>query len=87
MGSLQVDSEYYPITGIQRGLGPHGEVPVRMEIDHWWNSEDRIHQDQVSLFIKALKIFQEMDITDKRSYFAIAGELSIYALVPRHGGR
>lgn len=86
MDSSQVDSKYYPITGIQRGLGPHGEVPMRMEIDHWWNSEDRIHQDQVSLFIKALKVFQEMDIKHKLSYFAIAGELSIYGFVPGHGG-
>lgn len=54
---------------------------MRMEIDHWWNSEDHIHQDQVSLFIKALKIFQGMDIKDKLSYFAIAGESSIHGFV------
>lgn len=45
---------------------------MRIEIDRWWNSEDLIHQDQVSLFIAALKIFRAMDITDKLSYFSVA---------------
>ena len=40
MGSLRADLDYYRITDIQRGLGPNREVPMRMGIDGWWNSED-----------------------------------------------
>ena len=40
MGSLSADLDYYPITDIQRALGPNREVPMRMGIDGWWNSED-----------------------------------------------
>lgn len=74
MGSLAANHEYYPITGIQRGFGHNGEVPMRMEIDEWWNSDDPVHADQLSLFIAALKEFQNTHISEKLSYFQIAGE-------------
>lgn len=57
---------------------------MRIEIDRWWNSEDLIHQDQVSLFIAALKIFRAMDITEKLSYFSVAGRIRISSLLPKH---
>ena len=73
MGSLAADTGYYPITGIQKGFVPGEQVPARMEIDEWWESEYPIHVDQVSLFIAALKKFQDMDYTNKLSYFQVAG--------------
>ena len=54
-----------------------------MEIDRWWDSEDRIHQAQVSLFIAALEIFQAMDITDKLSYYSVAGQMRILSFLKK----
>lgn len=64
---------YYPITGIKAGFGPCGEVPMRMEIDALWNSENPVHVNQVALYILALKRFQAMPYIEKLSYFQIAG--------------
>ncbi|MCJ1424292.1 hypothetical protein MMC29_002179 [Sticta canariensis] len=73
MDSTAACTGYYPITGIQEGFGPGGQVPARMEIDKWWNSNKEVHVNQVSLFIAALKAFQAMPITCKLSYFQVAG--------------
>lgn len=73
MGSIAADTGYYPITGIQKGIVPGEHVPARMEIDAWWTSKNPYHEDQVSLFIAALKKFQDMPYTDKLSYFQVAG--------------
>lgn len=64
---------YYPITGIQTGFGHHGELPMRHDINEWFESQDPIHIDQVSLFIAALKAFQEKPFQYKLSYFQVAG--------------
>jgi hypothetical protein len=36
----------YPITGIQKGLGPRGDplrtVPLRREVDEWWESSNPV---------------------------------------------
>jgi len=63
----------YPITGIKKGLGPGGKVPLRREIDEWWASKEKIDVYQKSLFIYALNEFQQMSPDDQLSYFAIAG--------------
>lgn len=63
----------YPITGIQAGRGPNGEVPVKMEVDDWWASKDRIHLNQQTLLFTALTKMYEMSPHDKLSYFQIAG--------------
>lgn len=73
MGSTAASISCYPITGIQEGFGPDGQVPARMEIDEWWNSDEEVHVNQVSLFIAALKAFQAMNHTEKLSYFQVAG--------------
>lgn len=65
--------EYYPITGINAGIGSLGEIPQRFEIDSWWFSDDPVHTDQTSLFIAALKRFQAIPINKKESYFQVAG--------------
>ncbi|KAL2070465.1 hypothetical protein VTL71DRAFT_13491 [Oculimacula yallundae] len=63
----------YPITGIKKGLGPEGKVPLRREIDEWWASKEKNDVYQRSLFIYALNEFQQMSPDDQLSYFAIAG--------------
>ncbi|KAH7354961.1 putative tyrosinase [Rhexocercosporidium sp. MPI-PUGE-AT-0058] len=63
----------YPITGIKKGLGPAGKVPLRREIDEWWASKEKNDVFQKSLFIYALNEFQQMSPDDQLSYFAIAG--------------
>ena len=69
----------YPITGIQKGLGPSGDplrkVPLRREIDEWWQSSDLVDVNQKTLFILALDHFQKMDPETMLSYFQVAGEL------------
>ncbi|PVH87416.1 putative tyrosinase [Cadophora sp. DSE1049] len=63
----------YPITGIKKGLGPGGKVPLRREIDEWWASKEKNDIYQKSLFIYALNEFQQMSPDDQLSYFAVAG--------------
>jgi tyrosinase len=63
----------YPITGIQAGRGPHGEVPVKMEVDDWWMSKERIHLNQQTLLFTALNKMYNTSPHDKLSYFQIAG--------------
>lgn len=63
----------YPITGIRVGLDPGERVPLRQEIDAWFDSIKPTDKMQVQLFIFALKHFQEMDPVDRLSYFQIAG--------------
>jgi tyrosinase len=69
----------YPITGIQKGLGPSDDplrkVPLRREIDEWWQSSNLVDVDQKTLFILALDYFQKMDPETMLSYFQVAGEL------------
>ena len=69
----------YPITGIQKGLGPGNDplrkVPLRREIDEWWQSSNPVDVDQKTLFILALDYFQKMDPEAMLSYFQVAGEL------------
>jgi tyrosinase len=65
----------YPITGIQAGRGPNGELPIRREIDEWWFSPELNDVYQRSLFVYALKNFQAQgfDKNDDLSYLNIAG--------------
>lgn len=64
----------YPIIGIKNDVDlDNGEVPLRQEIDTWFDSIKPTDKIQVQLFILALKHFQEMDPVDKLSYFQVAG--------------
>ncbi|KAB8229895.1 uncharacterized protein BDW43DRAFT_302840 [Aspergillus alliaceus] len=63
--------KYYPIVGISAGKGPDGEVPPRQEINAW--SRNRKNRIQVVLFLKALKLLQEISPDKRGSYFQIAG--------------
>lgn len=63
----------YPIIGIKAGLDCGERVPLRQEIDAWFDSVKPTDKMQVQLFILALKHFQEMDPVDKLSYFQVAG--------------
>ena len=71
----------YPIRGIQAGLGPGDQVPVRREIDEWWFSPEKNDLRQRSLFLSALTEFMQRtpdlkDPTDT-SYFSIAGKREV----------
>jgi tyrosinase len=69
----------YPITGIQKGLGPSNDrlrkVPLRREVDEWWESSNPADVNQRTLFILALDFFQKMNPEDMLSYFQVAGTL------------
>ena len=64
---------FYPINGIREGRGPNGEIPVRMEIDDWWLSKEKIHLNQHTLAFTALNKMYLMSPHDKLSYYQIAG--------------
>jgi tyrosinase len=68
---------HYAITGIQEGLrskdDPLRQVPLRREIDEWWASTDPVSLNQQSLFIYALNSFMQIDPTELKSYFQVAG--------------
>jgi tyrosinase len=66
-------TDIYNITGIQAGIGPHGEIPVRKDVETWFNSQEQQDRDQVWLFAHALQDFQAIDYTQKVSYYQIAG--------------
>lgn len=59
----------YAITGIPVPSGQ--QTPVRYEIDAW--SQNKDNAIQVSLFVQALEAFQKLPVTDKLSYFQVAG--------------
>ncbi|KAJ5899989.1 Concanavalin A-like lectin/glucanases superfamily [Penicillium taxi] len=71
------DFKYFPIKGIPVNsaaggeLGFDTEVPIRQNIDSW--SKNPANDKQVTLFVLALKLFQELDPADRDSYFQIAG--------------
>lgn len=63
----------YAITGIQKGKGPNGSVPLRREVDEWWFSKEKNDLYQRSLFVYALNYFKNIDPKERDSYFQIAG--------------
>ncbi|KAF7557568.1 hypothetical protein G7Z17_g592 [Cylindrodendrum hubeiense] len=71
------NSDSYPITGIQDGLHPDKnelrKVPVRMEIDEWYQSDDPVHLNQKALFFPAFWRFSQMSPHEKLSWYQIAG--------------
>lgn len=74
-----------PITGIQTGRGPNGELPIRREIDEWWFSKDINDLNQRSLFIYAINAIQQRGLapekSDDRSYLSIAGMINLAQLL------
>ncbi|KAH6617711.1 common central domain of tyrosinase-domain-containing protein [Chaetomium sp. MPI-SDFR-AT-0129] len=77
------EDDFYVITGIQEGRsGPDGKiVPLRLEVDSWYPPDPerfsrawrQVYSIQNSLFLWALKIFQEKSPEEKLSFFQIAG--------------
>ncbi|EGC49733.1 tyrosinase [Histoplasma capsulatum var. duboisii H88] len=65
--------KYYPIQGVQEGLGPGSQVPIRRDFNEWSESQERRDQIQVVLFILALREFQATPPDSRDSYFQIAG--------------
>ncbi|QSS63280.1 tyrosinase [Histoplasma capsulatum] len=65
--------KYYPIQGVQKGLGPGSQVPIRRDFNEWSESQERRDQIQVVLFILALREFQATPPDSRDSYFQIAG--------------
>lgn len=63
----------YPIVGVKAGSGANGAVPIRRDVDEWWLSTTVADVNQKSLLIQAMTIFQNMTVTEKLSYFQIAG--------------
>jgi hypothetical protein len=68
---------YYPITGINAGTGPNGQVPVRREFSEWTESNNPKDRIQVILYLLALKRFQAVSPDDRDSYFQIAGKVQL----------
>lgn len=66
-------SATYAITGIKAGSTPDGGVPIRRDVDEWWLSNNVVDANQKSLFIQAMSLFEQIDVTQKLSYFQIAG--------------
>ena len=65
----------YPITGIP--LSPsQTDVPTRQEITLWAGKQS--NQYQVSLFLQALTQFKQLDISQRLSYFQIAGQSNLW---------
>ena len=69
---------HYRITGVQDGLDPDRdnflrEVPVRMDVDEWFLSQDLIHINQRALFFPAFWAFSQISPHERLSWFQIAG--------------
>ena len=76
---------HYRITGIQDGLDPDRdnllcEVPVRMDVDEWFLSQDLIHINQRTLFFPAFWAFSQTSPHERLSWFQIAGLYCKYYL-------
>lgn len=61
----------YVIKGIPVDAGQI--IPVRRDIDEWYEDTSRQSRIQLSIFIWALREFQSFDYKDRLSYFQIAG--------------
>ncbi|KAH1293571.1 prephenate dehydrogenase (NADP(+)) [Aspergillus fumigatus] len=61
----------YVIKGIPVDAGQI--IPVRRDIDEWYEDTSRQSRIQLSIFIWALREFQSIDYKDRLSYFQIAG--------------
>ncbi|KAK3296423.1 common central domain of tyrosinase-domain-containing protein [Chaetomium fimeti] len=69
-------TEVYVITGIKAGVVDN-KPPLRFEVDTWYQPDHKKQTKeqliQNSLFIWALKAFEEKDPTTKLSFFSVAG--------------
>ena len=71
-----MSDQTFAIMGIP--LVPGQPLPTRQEITEWINNYSNKYQ--VSLFLRATTAFMGLDITQKLSYFQVAGT-SFYNLV------
>ncbi|KAH6627480.1 common central domain of tyrosinase-domain-containing protein [Chaetomium tenue] len=65
-------NDVYVLTGIKTGVIGE-QVPLRLELDSWYPGKTQEHLIQNSLFLWALKLFEEKDPTEKLSFFQVAG--------------
>ncbi|CAG7556435.1 unnamed protein product [Fusarium equiseti] len=70
--------DHYFITGVQDDLDPNREnslreVPVRMDVDEWFLSQDPIHIKQCALFFPAFWAFSQTSPHERLSWFQMAG--------------
>ncbi|KAL9607640.1 MAG: hypothetical protein Q9167_007463 [Letrouitia subvulpina] len=75
---MAADAGFYPIEGIQDGLDPNKqkllrEVPLRMELDDWYQSPQLLYINQRALFFPAFWRFSQANPKKKLSWFQIAG--------------
>jgi tyrosinase len=70
--SSKTTGDVYVITGIKAGV-VGDKVPLRHELDSWYPGQTEEHLIQNSLFIWALKLFEEKDPKTKLSFFQVAG--------------
>ena len=62
----------YAITGIPV-QGEGGKVPVRKDIDDWYDKQTTGNRIQLTLFLEALTLMQKRGTDNKLSYFRLAG--------------
>ncbi|KAK0629237.1 common central domain of tyrosinase-domain-containing protein [Bombardia bombarda] len=67
-----VEEKTYAITGIKAGI-KGDTVPLRLEVDSWYPGQNELHLRQNSLYLWALKFFEEKSPDDKLSFFQVAG--------------
>ena len=65
-------NDFYVLTGIKAGIIGE-QIPLRLELDSWYPGKTHEHLIQNSLFLWALKLFEEKDPTQKISFFQVAG--------------
>ncbi|PLB48393.1 Di-copper centre-containing protein [Aspergillus steynii IBT 23096] len=68
----QSEKPSYAITGIPI-KGDGGKVPVRKDIDIWYEEQAAGNRIQLTLFLEALTLMQRRGLDDKLSYFRLAG--------------
>ena len=65
----------YPIVGIDLPPDiPRGQVPLRQDVELLYAAEDDDSQMQVKLMLLAMVEFEKTPVTDRLSYFQIAGQ-------------
>lgn len=64
----QMESGYYPVTGVQSGLRSNGSIPYRLEI-----RELQKDGDLWNLYLLGLERLQATEQSDKLSWYQIAG--------------
>ena len=75
-------NNFYTISGVQDGLDPEKQqilrkVPLRLELDDWYQSPQTLHVNQRALFFPAFWKFSQKEPQEKLSWFQIAGKSAL----------